>query len=77
VKPSPLRVFAAGGIVLATAVLVVGILIAGLTDKYAANRISSNTGRQHSNSYFTRTLMTQQPSCGSNAGQGWRVLNPR
>jgi hypothetical protein len=38
VKQSPLRILAARGIVLATAVLVIGILIAALTDKYAANR---------------------------------------
>lgn len=35
---SPLRTFAAGGIVLASGALLVGMLLAGLSDKYAANR---------------------------------------
>ena len=37
-RQSRLRVLAAAGMVLAIAVVLVAILVAGLTDKYAANR---------------------------------------
>ena len=82
VKPSPLRVFAASGIVLATAVLVVGILIAGLTDKYAANRDFIEywaTAQQlvlHQNPYDSAAILRIERGAGMESSEPQITLSP-
>jgi hypothetical protein len=82
VKPSPLRVLAAGGIVLATAVLVVGILIAGLTDKYAANRDFIEywaTAQQlvlHQNPYDSAAILRMERGAGMESSEPQITFSP-
>ena len=78
----PLRMLAAGGIVLASAALLVGILLAGLSDKYAANRdfieywAAAQQLVHHQNPYDAVSILRTERAAGMQDNDPQITLSP-
>lgn len=79
---NPLRMLAAGGIVMASAALLVGILLAGLSDRYAANRDFIEywaAGQQlvdHQNPYDAASILRIERGAGMEDPEPQITLSP-